>query len=202
MDFLNWDQITTFEKVYWVMALISSLIFMGMAVMTFIGGDADGDAGDADADVDADAGIGFQFITVKNLTGFFAIFSWTGLACIDSGLGIGMTVVVSAIAGLCMMVLMAAIFYMMSKLAESGTLVMNNAIGKMGEVYLKIPANRGGFGKVQIKVQGSVRELDAITDEDTEIQSPTIVIVREVIDDGILVVDRSGKSPANSNTDK
>jgi hypothetical protein len=66
------------------------------------------------------------------------------------------------ICGFLMMVLMASLFYFMSKLAESGTLKMKNAIGKLGEVYLMIPASRGGMGKVQLNVQGSLRTLDAI----------------------------------------
>lgn len=193
MDFMNWSEITTFEKTFWILALVSSLFFLGLMVMTFLGGDTDTDAGGADADVDADAGIGFQFLTIKNLMGFFTIFSWTGLACIDSGFETGSTLTVAFIAGFIMMTLMAAVFYMMSKLAASGTLQMDNAVGKLGEVYLKVPANRGGFGKVQLKVQGSLRELEAMTDDEVDIASPTIVEVKRVIDDSILLVTKSGK---------
>jgi hypothetical protein len=198
MEFLDWENISSFEKAYWIMALVSSLIFLGLSVMTFIGGDGDGDGGDADADVDADAGIGFQFLTVKNLTGFFTIFAWTGISCIDSGLGVGMTVFISVLAGLAMMTVMASIFYLMSKLTGSGTLVMNNAIGRMGEVYLVIPPSRSGYGKVQIKVQGSLRELEAITDDESELKNNSLVTVQDVIDDSILLVARSGKAPTPS----
>lgn len=197
MDFMDWENISNFERAYWVMALVSSLIFLGLAVMTFIGGDADGDAGGADADIDADGGIGFQFITVKNLTGFFTIFAWSGLACIDSGYGVGVTLLVSSLSGLVMMIIMAAIFYGMSKLTDSGTLQMKNAIGKLGEVYLNIPGDRGGFGKVTLKVQGSIRELEAMTDDEDEITRNVIVEVLEVIDDSILLVTRSGGKKKN-----
>ncbi len=186
-----WAEMSTLEHIYWLFAIPSSVIFIGQMIMTFIMGDVDGDAGGADADVDADAGIGFQFFTIKNLIGFFTIFAWTGLACIDGGLSTAMTIIVSVIAGLSMMAIMASIFFFMSKLTDSGTLNMNNAIGGVGEVYLTIPANREGFGKVHIKIQGSLRELEAMTDDDEPIKNPTIVSVLEVINDSILLVTRS-----------
>jgi hypothetical protein len=86
---------------------------------------------------------------------------------------------------------MAAIFYLMSKLSYSGTLQMENAIGKTGNVYLPIPARRAGVGKVQIKVQGAVRTLDAMTEELEDIKSGSIVEVLEIINQNILIVRQS-----------
>ena len=91
------------------------------------------------------------------------------------------------------MTLMATLFYLMSKLAESGTLKMTNAIGKLGEVYLVIPANRGGMGKVQLNIQGSLRTIDAITDDVENIPTSSIIQVLEVIDEQILLVKKQGK---------
>jgi hypothetical protein len=88
------------------------------------------------------------------------------------------------------MLIMASLFYFMSKLAENGTLKMKNAIGKLGEVYLVIPASRKGFGKVQLSVQGSVRTLDAMTDEPENIPTFSIIEVIDVIDDNILIVKK------------
>jgi hypothetical protein len=92
-----------------------------------------------------------------------------------------------------MMLLMATLFYLMSKLAENGTLKMNNAVGKLGEVYLVIPAGRGGMGKVQLNVQGSLRTLDAITDDLEKIPTSSIIQVLDVIDDQILLVKKQGR---------
>ena len=87
---------------------------------------------------------------------------------------------------------MATLFYFMSKLAESGTLKMSNAVGKLGEVYLVIPGNRGGMGKVQLNVQGTMRTLDAITDDAETIPTSSIIHVLNVIDDHILLVKKQG----------
>lgn len=177
-------------KIYWSIALVGSLVFIIIIAMSFLGGDAD-DIGDVDADIDADTGIGFQFITFKNLVGFFTIFGWSGIACIEAGLSTPVTIAISTICGLIMMVIMAALFYFMSRLTHSGTLNYNNAIDSVGEVYLTIGANRSKMGKVLINVQGSMRELDAMTDAYTELKTGTPVKVLDVTPNGILIVNQT-----------
>ena len=184
---LDWfKDVSSFQQVYWVTALISSLIFAVIMIATFIGGDADSDA-DGDGDID---GAGFQFFTFKNLIGFLTIFSWSGLACIRGGQSTGVTLFVSVICGLLMMVAMATIFYLLNRLVEDGGMKIGNTIGRTGEVYLPIKAKNGGFGKIQISVQGSVHELQAMTNDEEDLQGGTIVQVEKIIDNHILVVTR------------
>lgn len=180
------------SKVYWLVAIIGSLIFSVVMIMAFTGGDAD-EIGDIDTDIDADAGAGFQFITFKNLVGFFTIFGWSGIACIDAGLSTPLTIVISIFSGLMMMVIMASLFFFISKLTDSGTLNYKNAIDAVGEVYLTIGADRSKMGKVTVNVQGSMRELDALTDSLTELKSGTIIKVVDVTANGILIVDQTRK---------
>ena len=80
----------------------------------------------------------------------------------------------------------------MGKLTDSGTLNLQNAIGKVGSVYLTIPAKRDGLGKVQVKVQG-LRTLDAMTDYEEEIKTGSVIEVVEILNNEILVVKLSGK---------
>jgi len=188
-------------KVYWLIAIIGSLIFSVVMLMAFAGGDAD-DIGDMDADIDADAGAGFHFISFKNLIGFFTIFGWSGIACIDAGLSKPLTVIISIVCGLIMMTIMASLFYFISKLTDSGTLNYKNAIDAVGEVYLTIGADRSKIGKVTVSVQGTMRELDALTDSFTELKSGTIIKVVDVTSNGILIVDHTRKpiEPLNPKT--
>jgi len=181
--------LSTFSKVYWVIALISSVIFLILLVMTIIGGEVD-DMGDVDADIEADAGVGFQFLSFKNLMGFFTIFGWSGISCLNAGYSTGVTVAVSLACGLVMMLAMATLFYQLSKMTSSGSLKLKNALNSIGEVYLTIGANRSSMGKVQVKVQGGLRELDALTDEDTDLKQGDVVTVTKVTDNGILIVNK------------
>ena len=181
-----------FSKFYWSIALVGSLVFIIVMIMAFAGGDAD-DLGDLDSDIDSDVGAGFQFISFKNIVGFFTIFGWSGIACIDAGLSKPFTVVISIISGLLMMVVMASLFYYINKLSDSGTLNYKNAIDAVGEVYLTIGSDRSSMGKVSINVQGTVRELDALTDALSDLKSGTIIKVVDVTSNGILIVDRTRK---------
>lgn len=81
----------------------------------------------------------------------------------------------------------------MGKLTENGNFNINNSIDKICDTYLPIPAARKGMGKVQINVQGNVREIDAVTDEETDIKTGTIVQVTEVINNQILLVKTLNK---------
>jgi len=186
--------LTLFEKIYWAVALISSVIFIILLIMTILGGDAeDMDAGDVDSDIEGDHGIGFQFLSFKNLMGFLTIFGWSGIACLDGGLSKGVTVLISVICGLLMMFAMASLFYYLGKLQSSGTLKLKNAMNQVGEVYLTIGANRTKLGKVSVTVQGTLRELEALTDEEKDLVLGNVVRVKDVTDNGILIVELLNK---------
>lgn len=185
--------LTSFEKIYWIVAIISSIVLLILIAMTFLGGDVEDMSGDIDADIDGDSGIGFQFLSFKNLMGFFTIFGWSGISCLDSGFSKGATVAISVICGLLMMLAMATLFYYLSKLQSSGTLRLKNALNQIGEVYLTIGANRSKIGKVSISVQGTLRELDALTEEDNDLHQGDVVKVKEVTENGILIVELLNK---------
>ena len=184
--------LSIFEKIYWLTAGISSFIFLILLVLTFIGAEVD-DLGDVDTEVDGDTGIGFQFLSFKNLMGFFTIFGWSGIACIDAGYSNGVTIVVSVVCGMLMMLAMATLFYYLTKLDSDGSLKMKNAINSVGEVYLTIGANRSRIGKVQVNVQGGLRSLEALTDESTDLIQGDIITVTSVTDNGILIVNKHSK---------
>jgi len=183
------------EKVYWIIAIPSTVLLLVQIVMTLSGGegdDVDGDFdGDMDGDVDhghADGGGGWNFFTYKNVLGFFTLFGWTGLGFLQMGMGLFIAILFSSIAGLIMMTLMATLFYYISKLYQSGTMVVEHAVGQTGEVYLRIPPNREGHGKIQVQIQGNLREMDAITDDEKELPTGSIAQVLEIVNDQILLV--------------
>lgn len=187
------EPLSLFEKIYWAVAGISSVIFLVLLVLTFLGGDSDTLEGDVDVEIEGDTGIGFQFLSFKNLIGFLTIFGWSGIACLEGGLSKGLTVLISVICGLLMMLAMAGLFYYLGKLQSSGTLILKNALNQTGEVYLTLGANRSKIGKVSITVQGSLRELDALTDEDMDLVMGNVIRVKEVTDNGILIVELLNK---------
>ena len=186
-----WAALDIPEKVYWIIAVPSSILLVIQIVMTLAGGDGDELDTDFEGDLDAgdmEGGTGWQFFTYKNVLGFFTLFGWTGLGFLQMGLGLLIAVFFSVIAGLVMMALMAALFYYISKLHESGTMIMENAIGHTGEVYLRIPPSREGHGKIQVEIQGTLREMDAITDDEKELPTGSMAQVLEIVNNQLLLV--------------
>jgi hypothetical protein len=187
-----WESLSTIQQIYWGIAIPSTIIFLLQTILTFVGGGTDTHFS-TDTEVEMDHGIGFQFFTLKNFIAFFTIFAWTGIACLDSGFSNPVSILVSSVAGIAMMALMAAIFYYFSKLTDSGTMSLKNAVGKIGEVYLTVGASRKNIGKISVKVQGSLRELEAITDDEEDLKMGTVIEVTDLITDSLLLITKSKK---------
>ena len=89
-----------------------------------------------------------------------------------------------------MMLLLAVMMKALLKLQEDGSLRIENTVGKSGKIYLTIPSQGQGFGKVNIIVNGQLREFNAMTNEADEIKTGQLVRVVDIVDDRVLVVER------------
>lgn len=187
-----WSQLDLMSQVYWTIAAPATLVFLFLLIISIFGSDVDSDVpSEFDHPINADSdGIPFQFLSLKNIIGFFTMFGWSGLGFISAGMAPWLVIVLSFVCGLVMMLTMATLFYLMSKLAESGNMNIKNAVGRSGEVYLPIPGKRQGLGKVQITVQGTLHTLDAISDDQEVIPTSSLVQVTDVINNQILLVRR------------
>lgn len=181
-ELFNWYQnLQGFELILWSIALFFSLLFILQTILSlFNGGDHD--------DIDVDGEIGYQFFTIKNMIAFFTMFGWAGLAAYKANLNNGIVIVIALLSGCIMVFLMYLLMHNASKLKHSGTLQMKNAINQIGETYLRIPAQRNGIGKVQIQVQGRLMELDAMTDDTTDIATGRPIQVVNILNNQILLV--------------
>lgn len=187
-----WSELDLMSQVYWAITAPATLLFIFLLLMTAFGSDADTDVHtDFDHSFADGDGMPFQLLSLKNIVGFFAMFGWSGLGFISAGLDSVLVILFSILCGLTMMVAMASLFYFMSKLSETGNMNVKKAIGHIGEVYLPIPAKRKGIGQVQLNVQGTLRTLDAITDEEDVILTSTLVKVMDVIDNQVLLVRKN-----------
>ena len=190
-----WSNIPAFEKVFWYFAIPFSVVFLIQLLVTFVGMGDDGDfefGDDIDSDGDSGGQSTFNLFTVRNFIIFFTIFGWTGIAAANAGLNKGFSLILAIILGLIVMAIVAGIFYSMTKLTESGNVEMKNAINGVGEVYLTIPGKRNGIGKVQMNLQGSLRELDSMTDGET-LASGSMVRVIDILNNQLLLVEKIGE---------
>lgn len=131
-----------------------------------------------------------KLFTVQGTVAFLTVFGWTSLICYHQGLNILIALLIGFAAGFAVMYAMAKIFQSFKKLVQSGTLNYRNALGLEGTVYIPIPPKSQGSGKVNVTIQGSLRECDAITEGFETIPTGAGVRVVDVIGN-TLVVERS-----------
>jgi len=189
-----WNSLSGAEQVFWAIAIVFTVLFIIQFVLSLIGLDFDGDA-DFDISTDAgDAGGGysldadFTLFSVRSIIAFFTFFGWTGVLVLGKGVKTWIALSAASLSGLVAMFIVGYMMYLFSKLTQEGNINIKNAINNTGEVYLTVPANKKGFGKIHLKIQGAFRELDAVTNGDALPTGASVRIV-EVLEDNLLLVE-------------
>lgn len=176
-------------KAFWYIALPVSIFFMLQTIMTFIG--LSGTSADVDIDADgSDAGdLPFDLFTLRNLINFLLGFSWTGISLFNKFENKAVLIGIAIAVGITFVGLFFVLIKQILKLSEDNSFKLENTLHKTADVYLTIPENKSGKGKIQISVKGSVHELDAMTHQLEKIPSGSVVKVI-AIDSSVLIVEK------------
>lgn len=179
-----WQSLDVLGKVYFILGCIGTAFLALQFILLLFGfaGDADIDTG---VDADVDGGIGL--FTLKGITGFLAIGGWTGLAVAMSNLAWYISLPVALVCGLAAFFGIAFAYNAIRKLQASGNEEVGRGVGQTAEVYLTIPSNNNGHGKVTITLQGKLMEVDAVTNNDEPIPTGEFVKVESLVGDKYLV---------------
>ena len=190
-----WADLSPVMKLLWGVTLTATLIFVIQTVMTFLGADADSTDFDMDVDTSMDGSdlsnidSGANLYTFRNFVNFFLGFGWTAIILQPSVKSTAVLVIISVLVGIALVALVMYMFKWLYSMQQSGNInVFKSAVGCQGKCYLRIPGERGGEGKVQITIQGAVREYNAVTDGD-EIKTGASVKVVEAVDGNTLLVE-------------
>ncbi len=215
---LWWNSLSLVAQIFALIAVPTTLVLVIQTVLMLIGiggeaahGDAPDaelltDAGtDADVDVHLDDGVfadgaqadtdptgidTLKLLSVRGIIAFLVVFGWVGYGMENAGAALFITLPVAVICGFVMMALLALLVRLIMKLRNSGNIDNRNAVGVSGKVYLTVPAARGGEGKVNIMLQGSFVERDAVTDDPEDIPTGSQVVVMGTSGQTTLVVRR------------
>lgn len=203
-----WVSLTLLGQVFACIAIPATLILVIQTVLSIIGisGGADGDI-DADTDVPDDISVdcdgvfgpdvpdfedsldpGFRLLSLRSIIAFLTIFGWVGLIGVRNDLSNTLTLVIAFACGLVAMLIVVLAMRAMLGLQADGTRNIKNALGKSGTVYLTVPGQRNGSGKVNILLQDTFVELDAVTDQENPIKSGREVVVVGLSGQNTLVV--------------
>lgn len=199
---------------FWACAIAASVVFVIQNVLMLMGiGDMDSDV-DADvstdfdvhtdfdsADADTDISTGhtghegtlgsagiFSLFTLRNFINFFLGFGWGGVSLAPVIQNKTLLIIAAICCGLLFVSIFVVLMRAILKLEHNGAFHINECVGLVASVYLRVPAHREAAGKVQVSVNGSVHELDAFTDGDF-LPTGARVRVTKVIDNGSLLVE-------------
>ena len=190
-----WESLTSFQQIMFVIAVSSSavmLIFLVLMLIGVDGSDFDGvDTPDLDVDFLNDeplSGIGgLRILTLKGVLAFLSIGAWTAYLFVDL-LGPIFSSLFGVVLGFVAAFLQALAYRAMMRLESSGNIDYNNAVGKTGTVYMRVPKLKSGKGKVTLVIQERYAEIDAVTEEEEDILPKTSIVVIGLLDPTTLII--------------
>jgi membrane protein implicated in regulation of membrane protease activity len=192
-----WAELSLVMKILWGVTLTASLVFIIQSVLTFVGADADSNF-DVDVDTSMDGADlsnidgGSNLYTFRNFVNFILGFGWSAILLQESIPSVPLRIVISVLVGMGLVAAVMYLFKWLSGMQQSGNInLQRSAAGCEGKVYLTIPEGRSGSGKVQITINGAVREYDAVTESETPLRTGTSIRVIDALDANTLLVEES-----------
>ena len=107
----------------------------------------------------------------------------------EAGINLTVTVVLAAAFGFMALVGIAYLMKLAARLQQDGTLDLGYAIGRVGTVYIPIPAEMKGSGKINLTMQERFIEVDAMTTCGRKLTTGESVRVTATNENGMVVVE-------------
>lgn len=141
---------------------------------------------DGDIDIPHDTGLfDFKLLSFRSILAFIAMFGWGGFVWGENG---WWGFLAALACGTVTMLITAFAISIMLKMQQDGTRKNDDFIGMDGIVYLGIPSNRDGAGKIVVTVSDSTCELKAIAD--TEIKTGESVKIVSRLAGNVFLVEK------------
>lgn len=173
------------RTMYMGCALAGGAVLSIQLLLLFVGGDV----ADGDVDLETD-GDGLSFFSIRTLASFLTFFGLTGLYGMQQEWSSAATAGSSIGAGFGMMLAVAWLFSLQSKLNQDGNLEPLGAVGADAVVYLRIPEAGSGKGKITVVLQGRTAEYAAVTDG-PELPTGSNVRILRMVNKATFTVERA-----------
>ncbi len=192
-----WKSLDLAGQIFAIIAIPSTLVLTIQTVLLLFGiGDDDIDAdgiditGNGIGDTPGDGGgDGLALFSLRGIMAMAAVGGWSGLAMYNSGIPLTMSVIFAAVFGFLTLVGLAYVMRLASKLQSSGNIVLGYTIGKVGTVYIPIPPNMTGSGKINVTVQERFIEVTAVTSCDRKLMTGENVRIIATDENDTVVVE-------------
>ncbi len=186
---LWWQSLSGLQQVFWVLAILSSSIFLISTLLSLIGFDG------FETDIDVEPSEGstpeiLEFLSFRNIVAFSLGFSWTGILFFPQLKSLALLLAI--IVGLGFAILNQWLMKKLQGLESSGNSNLSQSIGQEATVSVQIDAKMQGKGKVVVRVGGREMELLAVTEDNQSLKRGQKVQVYNV-EDNLVFVSRDDK---------
>ncbi len=176
------EYLDSYSKFYFIIASISTILFVVIMIMTFMGHDYSGQSSTEGFSTEA-----FELMSLQSILAFFMGFGWVGLAAkTEWDMSNGVSVIIAGLFGIAMMLFTSFLMKRVKNLNKQVQFDIKECIGIIGQAYTVLEPNK--IGQVQIKVSGKLMTYDAINDTEETISSFSPIIVKE-IDKNVLIIE-------------
>ena len=160
-------------------------LLLGVLGIVHDGIDVQHDAHDGHAESAAE---GLNLLSVRALSAGIGFFGVGGLMGLATPLGLFAAIPLGIVLGLAAMIGTALITRWMLTMEDDGSVSIHGAVGITGTVYLAIPGERKGVGKVLLTLQNRTVEYQAVTSQGALPTGASILVVDVVGPDTVDVV--------------
>ena len=169
-------------------AVLGGVLFLLWFALIMIGGiTADVFDGLFGTDFDAmGADASFKALTFQGIMAFLMFFGLGGLYILEENSDANtLAIVVGSVTGFGSMYGTGKLFQLFVALQSDGTIDMDDSIGSVGTIYLRIP--EGGVGQIQVESGNAMRTYNAKTDDGQPMATGEFAEVIDVISSTLIV---------------
>ena len=188
LSFVGYDGGGGLELIFASSAVLGGVLFLLWFALMMIGGIAadlfDGIFGtDFDA-MGADAS--FKALTFQGIMAFMMFFGLGGLYVLEGDSDqTSLAIVVGSVTGFASMYGTGKLFQLFVSLQSDGTIDMDDSIGSVGTIYLRIP--EGGIGQIQVESGNAMRTYNAKSEDGQGMATGEFADVIDVISSTLIV---------------
>ena len=191
-----WNSMDLTGQIFALIAIPSTLVLVVQSVLLIFGIGGGSDSIDLDGDgipdtpgFEGDGDGGLALFSLRGIMSMAAVAGWSGLVMHEAEMPLGVTVFLAAAFGFIVMVAIAWFMKLATKLQQNGNLDIGYAIGKVGTVYIPIPPNMTGSGKINLTIQERFVEIDAKTACGRKLNTGESVRITATDPAGMVVVE-------------
>jgi hypothetical protein len=179
-----WNELNLELQIFYAIGVIALLVLLIQLALSVFGG-----MDDSYEIGHGDHGSGLSFFSIRGVTAFFTGFGWSGVIALKAGFGVIAAISIGSIVGFLLMLGIFLLMKSMLRLQSSGTLDFTNAVGKIGTVYVTVPADKKAGGQVELLIQGRLTMADALSRGTEPLRPGTKVTIVEKIGHSTLIVE-------------